>query len=233
MKDFLKSLNTAITGFMLVMRTQRNMRYHFLAALFVVILSLLLDVSRIELMIITLTVTFVLVVEMMNTAIEYVIDIMKSKYHPMAKVVKDIAAGAVLASAINAIVVGYLVFSTKIPFNFEHSVIRLQHSSKDITFICLGLVIALVILIKVLSHKGTPLRGGMPSGHAAISFAMWTIIVLLTKNLLVALLVFFMAFLVSSSRIYKRIHTFWEVIAGALLGIIVTLFIFQLFFIVK
>ena len=230
MRDLLKSINTAITGFLLVMRTQKNMRYHFLAALFIIILSVALNVSRIELMILTLTVTLVLIMEMINTAIENIINIIKTKYHPVAKVVKDISAAAVLASAINALVVGYIFFSTKIPFDFKTGVLRLRNSSADLTFLCLALVIILVVLIKVLFRRGTPLKGGMPSGHAALSFAMWTIIVLLTKNLLVALLAFLMAFLIARSRIHKKIHNFWEVVAGALLGVVVAMLIFQLFF---
>lgn len=229
-KDFIKSLNTAITGFALVMRTQRNMRYHILAALLIIILSIALNVSGVELMILTITVTLVIVMEMINTALENVINIIKSKYHPIAKVVKDISAAAVLATAINAIIVGYIIFSKRVPFDIKSGIIRFRESSADLTFITLILVFILVVLVKILFHKGTPLKGGMPSGHAALSFAMWTIIVLLTKNLLVAILAFCMAFLISRSRMNRKIHNFWEVIAGALLGVVVTLLIFQLFF---
>jgi len=227
-KETFKSFNAAFIGFILVMRTQRNMRYHFIAALAIIILSIIVNVSRIELMILAITITLVLVMEMVNTAVENIINIVKSKYHPLAKVVKDVSAAAVLTTAINAVIVGYVIFSSKIPIDIEGSIARLRNSSMHVTFISLILVFGLVILGKVLFHKGTPLRGGMPSGHSAIAFSMWTVIVLLTKDVLIAILAFFMAFLIGRSRIHRKIHNLWEVIAGAALGILVTLLIFQL-----
>lgn len=228
-RETFKSFNAAFIGFILVMRTQRNMRYHFLAALFIIILSTVLNVSKLELMILALTVTLVLVTEMLNTAAENIINIVKTKYHPLAKLVKDISAAAVLTTAINALIIGYAIFSSKIPFDIGGSISRLRNSSMHLTFISLILVIGLVISGKVLFHKGTPLSGGMPSGHSALAFAMWTVIVLITKDVLVSILSFFMAFLIARSRVHRRIHTLWEVLAGAILGALVTLVVFQIF----
>lgn len=224
-----KSFNAAFVGLILVMRTQRNMRYHFLAALFIIILSIVLNVSRIELMILSISITLVLVTEMINTAAENIINIVKTKYHPLAKVVKDISAGAVLTCAINAIIVGYLIFSTKMPFDIVRGISRLRNSPVNITFISLIIVFSLVIIGKVFFHKGTPLKGGMPSGHAALAFSMWTIILFLTKDALISMLAFLMAFLIARSRVNRRIHNIWEVLAGALLGILVTILVFQIF----
>ena len=228
-RNTFKSFNAAFIGFILIMRTQRNMRYHFLTALFVIMISIILHVSKMELMILALTITIVLIAEMFNTACENIINIIKPKYHPLAKIVKDISAAAVLTAAICAILVGYVIFSTKIPFNLETSIARMRRAPVDITFLSLIAVFGLVIIGKVIFHRGTPLRGGMPSGHAALAFSMWMIIVLLTKDVLISILAFFMAALIARSRVHRRIHTIWEVLAGALLGVIVTLFIFQIF----
>lgn len=228
-RETFKSFNAAFVGFILVVRTQRNMRYHFTAALFIIILSIILNITRIELTILSITITLVLVMEMINTAAENIINIVKTRYHPLAKVVKDISAAAVLTCAINAVIVGYMIFSTKIPFDIGKTISKLRDSSMDITFISLILVFAFVILAKVFFHKGTPLKGGMPSGHAALAFSMWTIIVLLTKDILISMLAFFMAFLIARSRVHRRIHNLWEVLAGSLLGVIITLLIFQIF----
>jgi len=226
--ETIKSFNAAFVGFILVMRTQRNMRYHFLTALFIIILSIICNVSRIELTILTITITLVLFAEMINTAAENIINIVKSKYHPLAKAVKDISAAAVLTCAINAVIVGYMIFSTKIPFDIATNIQRLRHSPMDITFISFIIVFALVIMGKVFFHRGTPLRGGMPSGHSAMAFAMWTVIVLLTKDVIIAIIAFLMAFLIARSRVSRKIHTFWEVVAGSLLGALVTFLIFQI-----
>jgi diacylglycerol kinase (ATP) len=83
---------------------------------------------------------------------------------------------------------------------------------------------------KAFSKKGTPLRGGMPSGHSALAFSIWTIIVLVTKNSLVAFLTFIVAFLVAQSRVRQSIHSAWEVVVGGIIGVLATLLCFQVFY---
>ncbi|MCK4519445.1 MAG: phosphatase PAP2 family protein, partial [Candidatus Omnitrophica bacterium] len=78
--------------------------------------------------------------------------------------------------------------------------------------------------------KGKPLRGGMPSGHVAVAFSIWTMIVLLTRENLVAVLALIMVILIAQSRVRVKIHTLWEVVVGGLLGVIATLLCFQIFY---
>ena len=70
--------------------------------------------SKIELIVLLISITFVLIAEMINSAIEGAIDVATTSFDPMAKLAKDVAAGAVLIATINAIAVGYLVFSDRI-----------------------------------------------------------------------------------------------------------------------
>src|SRR5207245_5975222 len=104
-----ESFNYAVEGIIHVLRTHRNMRYHFIAALGVLVLALVLGVDRIQLVGLFLAIAFVLVAEMINSAIEAAIDVATSSFDPLAKLAKDIAAGAVLIASINAIAGGYLV----------------------------------------------------------------------------------------------------------------------------
>ena len=76
-------------------------------------LPLIVDVTKLELIALLISITFVLIAEMFNTAIEGAIDVATSSFDPLAKLAKDIAAGAVLIASINAVAVGYLVFSGK------------------------------------------------------------------------------------------------------------------------
>ena len=108
------SFNYAIEGIIHVLRTQRNMRIHVVIALFVVVFALIVNVTRFELIVLLISITFVLIAEMINSAIEGAIDIATTSFDPMAKLAKDVAAGAVLIAAVNAIAVGYLVFSAKV-----------------------------------------------------------------------------------------------------------------------
>ena len=109
-----ESFNYAFEGIIHVLRTQRNMRIHFGVALIVLIAGLAVDVSRLELIALLLAIAFVLIAEMINTAIESAIDVATTSFDPMAKLAKDIAAGAVLIATVNAIAIGYLVFSGQV-----------------------------------------------------------------------------------------------------------------------
>ena len=112
--SIVESFNYAIEGIIHVLRTQRNMRIHFAVAVVVLIAALVSDVSRLELIALFIAIAFVLIAEMFNTAIEAAVDVASTTFDPMAKLAKDIGAGAVLIAAVNAIAVGYLVFSGQV-----------------------------------------------------------------------------------------------------------------------
>ena len=224
-----ESFNAAIEGFFYVVKNERNMRIHFLLAIFIFLLGICLNFTLHELMLLTISITLVLAAEMINTAVELIVDlVVEMEFHPIAKVIKDVLAGTVLITAINAAIVGYLLFSAKMPFTVEEGITRLGQSPWHLTFISIIVVLALTVLGKVTLRRGTPLRGGMPSGHSATAFGMFTVIAFLTHNAIVILLAFVMAFLIARHRIKDSIHSVWEVIAGAILGILSTSLIFQL-----
>lgn len=104
----------AWNGLKEVVKTERNFRIHLIAALLVVVLSLFLDVLYIEWAIIMLVIGLVLVAEAINSVIERTIDYLNPSIHPLAKTIKDMAAGAVLLAAIVAVVVGIIIFLPKI-----------------------------------------------------------------------------------------------------------------------
>jgi diacylglycerol kinase (ATP) len=223
-----ESFNAAIEGFVYVFKSQRNMRIHFLMGLFAFLLGIILNFNYMELMMLCLTIAFVLFAEMFNTAIEYTVDlVVREEYHPLARIVKDIGAGAVLLSAMTAAVVAYILFASRTGMKIEDNIMKIRGASWHITFIIFILILVIVILSKLLLNKGTPFRGGMPSGHSAIAFSIWTVVSLLYPNSLVIFLVFILALLVARSRISGQIHSIAEVFIGALVGVSVTVFIFQ------
>jgi len=227
-RRFVESFNAAVEGFIYVLKTERNMRIHFLVALFFILLGIYLNFSAFEILGLMLTITFVLVAEMVNTAIELIVDMIKSEFHPIARVIKDVSAGVVLLAAVNAVIAGYVLFARKMPFGLDTGFLRIKQSTWHVTFIAIITVFGLSILGKLIFHKGTPLRGGMPSGHAAVAFSMWTIISLVTNNAIVMALAFIMAFLIARHRVKDAVHTIWEVVAGAILGVLVTILVFQI-----
>jgi len=228
-QNIAQSFNSAIEGFIYVVKTQRNMRLHFLVAIFVLLLGIYLNLEKLEILLLLVSICLVLLAEMINTAIELGADLISDEFNPLIRIIKDICAGSVLIASINAFVVGYLLLLSR-PWgeHIESGIDKIRSSPWHIVFIILILVLFLVILSKAMLHRGQPLRGGMPSGHAAISFAIWSTISLLTLNHLVVVLVLILAILVARSRLSGGIHTFWEVVVGALLGSLVPVLIFQI-----
>jgi len=113
-RTLLESFNFAVEGIIHVLRTQRNMRFHFLAAVVVLVSAIAIGVSKLELIALLLAIAFVFITEMINSALEQAIDVSTTSFDPLAKLAKDIAAGAVLIATVNAVAIGYLVFSHQV-----------------------------------------------------------------------------------------------------------------------
>ena len=227
----IESFNFAIEGVIHVLRTQRNMRIHFGAAVVVIVVSVAVGVSKMELIVLLLSIAFVLIAEMINTAIEGTIDAATTSFDPMAKLAKDIAAGAVLIASVNAVAVGYLVFAGKAADKTADVLDRVRNAPAEISLVALVLTVIIVIATKAWTGRGTPLRGGLPSGHAAVAFAGWmaaTYIVGDSHRFVVSALTFIMALLVAQTRVESGVHSTLEVAYGGALGALVTLAVFQL-----
>ncbi|WIV10696.1 diacylglycerol kinase [Proteiniborus sp. MB09-C3] len=226
-RKLIDSFNYAVSGIIYTLKTQRNMRIHYAAAILVLFLSLFLNFTRIELLLLFFTISLVIIAEMINTAIEKTIDMYTKDYHPLAEIAKNVAAGSVLIAAINAIIVAYLLFFDRINPLAEKMIFKIGNSNIHMTFISIILVIILTIVIKAKTNTGTPFKGGTISGHSSIAFSAATAILFISKNFFLGSLGFLIAFLVAESRIENKIHTFIEVFAGALLGILITVLIFK------
>jgi diacylglycerol kinase (ATP) len=228
-----QSFNFATEGVIHALRTQRNLWIHFAIAVAVLIAALAFGVDRTELMLLLTAITFVLVAELVNTAIEAAVDVASTSFDPMAKLAKDIAAGAVLIAALNAVAVGYLVFSGAVADRSSRFLDRLADVPEELTLVALALTIIIVIAVKAITGRGTPLRGGLPSGHAAVAFAGWMAVTLVvddsSHHFLVSTLTFIMALLVAQTRVESGIHSSSEVVSGGALGALVTLALFQAF----
>ena len=167
--------------------------------------------------------------ELVNTSIEAAIDMTTNYYHPLAKVAKNAAAGAVLITAINALVVGYVIFGDKLAHLSYTLVGKVKNSEPYTILIVLVIVCIATIIAKAIFGEGTPLKGGMPSGHSAIAFSIATAISLITEEPICIMLSFLMAFITAQSRVDSEVHSIIEVIVGAAFGILLTLLIFTVF----
>ncbi|WBW50377.1 diacylglycerol kinase [Peptoniphilus equinus] len=227
---FIASFNYAVQGIVSALKTERNLKFHYLAAVGTIFFSLFMDFTRTEFIVLVMAIIFVVVCEMFNTAIERCVDMIVQDYDPIAKYVKDVSAGAVMLSAITAVIVGYLLFYRKVADWTESGIVRIVNSDVHLAFVAVLLVLILTVGGKYLRAQingGTYFQGGAISGHSALAFAAATIIALITVNALVTFAAFLIALLVAESRVEGKIHTIWEVISGAVLGISVALIVFK------
>lgn len=116
LKDFnkraplLKSFGFAFSGIIRVIKEERNIKIHLVAALFVMALAFYFNMSRNDWLILLLIITIVISLELVNSSIEAVVDLASPELHPLAKKAKDVAAGAVLVAAIISVIIGVLLF---------------------------------------------------------------------------------------------------------------------------
>ncbi len=230
LRKWVDSINCAIEGILVAARTQRHLRYHLYSAAVVLIVAYILGVDRTDFLVISIAVILVLLAEMINTAIEYVVDLISPEFSERARMAKDVAAGAVLVTAIGAIVVGYVILFPYLNKIFEKGFHVAKHPKEEIAVISIILVLILVVVFKAYFGKGHPLRGGLPSGHSAVAFSAWVTVMYFTKSLTVSLITFILATFIAQSRVATRVHTPMEVVIGGILGAGTTWLLFLLFY---
>jgi len=234
-QPIVRSFEHAYRGIVYAVRSQRNMQIHVAVALLVLVGSLLVGVSATELALLVLVIVAVLVTELLNTALEFAVDLVTREYHPLAKLAKDVSAGAVLISSLGAVLVGYLVLADDLGPPTLEVILSIRRWPGHLTLVALGVTTLAVLLLKALTRSPHAFYGGMPSGHAAVAFAGWVAASFIAAEGgagryagLVSLITLLMALLVCQSRVESGIHTFYQVLAGAVLGSLVAVAIFQL-----
>ncbi len=225
---FWRSFHHAFEGIMYAVRTQPNMRIHLAIAAAVLVALSFLRLERSYIIAIVLVLVLVLAMELVNTAIESIVDLLTVAHHPLAKTAKDAAAGAVLVSAIGAVAVGYLVFYQGILSGGQSVFSAVQSVPANVAVITLAVAAIATIFAKAWVGRGSALQGGAVSGHTAVAFAAATMLAFFYQKPLAALLGYLVAFLVGQSRVEARIHSPWEVLWGAILGTLVALGIWVL-----
>lgn len=112
----IKSFSYALHGIRLLFSSQANARIHLIVALLVIIAGLLFRISSAEWLVIVVCISLVIAMEAMNTAVEWLTDLVSPEYHPLAGKVKDVAAAAVLITVIGAVAAGLVIFIPRIRY---------------------------------------------------------------------------------------------------------------------
>jgi len=224
----LRSFHHAFEGIIYATRTEPNMRVHFVLGALVLLATLILRLDRYYVIATVTLVALVLSLELMNTAVEAIVDLLTVAHHPLAKTAKDAAAGAVLVSAIGAALCAYLIFYQGIIGGGQQVFVAVHSVPANVALISLAVVAIVTVFVKARAGRGSALQGGAVSGHAALAFAVATVLALFYQKPLAAILAYFAAFLVAQSRVEARIHRPFEVFWGAVVGTLVALAIYVL-----
>ena len=206
--NFIEALGNATNGIIYAATTQRNIRIQLVLAVIVMVLSLFYGLNTAEFLCLLFAVFMVIFAELINTAIETVVDLFVDVYHPKAKISKDVAAGAVVLAACNALVVGYFIFFKEENLKAISDSIfnNMVKSPMHLAFVAIMLVIIAVISMKAGCSKKTERgelvkEGFVPSGQSAIAFAALTAIWLNSKDIVTFTLALILSILVSLTRI--------------------------------
>lgn len=233
--NFIEACNNAVNGIIYAATTQRNIRIQLVLAVIIMMLSLFYGLNTTEFLCLVFAVFMVIFAEMINTAIETVVDLFVDVYHPKAKIAKDVAAGAVVLAACNALVVGYFIF-----FNQENikaisdSIFNnMVKSPTHLAFVAILLVIIAVIAIKAScsrkKQRGELIKEGfVPSGQTAIAFAALTAIWINSRDIITFSLALVLSVLIAGNRLYNNARTKAEVAFGACMGILIVILVYGL-----
>lgn len=226
-KNFLEALNCAGEGIIVALKNERHLKVHFILLLLVILIALSLNISLTDFCLLIILSGIVIMAELVNTAIESILDMLTRDFHITVKYIKDISAGAVLFVSMISLLVGSLILSKYIILNQSYNV---SENPLFLSSIAIFLTVIFVVYFKALLRKGRPFRGGMPSGHSAISFSIFVSVLMSVDNLFVISSVLILVLFVSLSRYFLGIHKMGEVIFGALLGSSLTYLLFKVFY---
>lgn len=233
--NFFEAWGNATNGIIYSATTQRNIRIQLVLAVIVMVLSLFYGLNTAEFLCLLFAVFMVIFAELINTAIETVVDLFVDVYHPKAKISKDVAAGAVVLAACNALVVGYFIFFKEENLKAVSDSIfnNMVKSPMHLAFVAIMLVVIAVISMKAGCSKKTERgelvkEGFVPSGQSAIAFAVLTAIWLNSKDIVTFTLALILSILVVENRVGSNARTKAEIVFGACMGVLIVLLIYGL-----
>lgn len=232
-KTFFSATKNALNGIIHAFKTEKNLRKDYIIGALVFFVSLFFDFTKVELICLVITIGFVIFAEMINSTVEYIVNLVKTEYDLNARAAKDIAAGGVLIASTISVIVAYLLFIDKIRQASTALLTTVLSSKAHMLVTILFVVVLLVVILKgaLSKNKEQNYVKAFPSARVTISFALSTYLFVITKNLIVGGVALVLSIMVSSIKRENDKTTIWQVIMSALLGILLVISIYQLTFI--
>ncbi len=227
-KNLFTALGHAIDGIIRAFKTERNLRIDFLIGLVVLISSLFFDFTKTEFACLCLTIGFVIFSEMINSTVEYIVDLITDKYDDRAKAAKDIAAGGVLVSSCVSVVVAYFLFANKLANATTAIISSILASPLHILFTVVFAVILLSIILKGIYSKSDDYSHSGPSLRIALAAALTLYAFIITKSLLVCGICLILTLMITQFKVKDKRNKIVFTILSASIGILIVLIIYQI-----
>jgi len=232
-KTFFSATKNALNGIIHAFKTERNLRIDYLIGALVMLVSLFFDFTKTELICLVITIGFVIFAEMINSTVEYIVNLVKTEYDLNAKAAKDIAAGGVLIASVIAVIVAYLLFVDKIRQASTALLTAVLSSKSHMLVTILFIVTILIVILKGLFSKDNDNNyvKSFPSARVTISFALFTYLFIITENLIVGGVSLALSLIVSSIKRENDKTTIMQIVLSGLIGILLVVSTYQLTFI--
>lgn len=227
-KTFFTAMGHAIDGVIRAFKTERNLRIDYIIGLFVLIASLFFDFSKTEFACLCLTIGFVIFAEMINSTVEYIVDLITDKYDDRAKAAKDIAAGGVFIAGVVAVIVAYFLFVDKLYLATTSILSTILESKLYILFTIIFAVIIFAVILKGVFAKNEKYSESYPSARVAVAFALTTYVYIITKSIFVGGVSFILSILIAQIKVENAKSRPIYIILSALMGILLVLIIYQI-----
>lgn len=227
-KTLFSAFKNAINGIIHVFKTERNLRIYYVIGALVFLTSFFFNFTKTEFACLCLTIGFVIFAEMVNSTIEYMVDLLTDKYDERAKAAKDIAAGAVLIAAGVAVIVAYFLFIDKLKGASLMLLNQMINSNVHLLTTILFVIVMFTVILKGVFSKTRNYVASFPSARIVVSFGLATFLLLITESILVGGVSFVLCFIISElKRENEKINLIY-IILSALLGILLVLIVYQI-----
>lgn len=228
-KSLVNAMRYALNGIIHAFKTERNLRIDYIIGTLVLLCSLFFDFSKTEMICLILTIGFVIFSEMINTTVEYIVDLITDEYNENAKAAKDIAAGGVLISGGISVIVAYFLFVDKLSKASTSMLTSILSSRAHLLVTVLFAAVLLTVVIKgIVCKKRENYVEAFPSTRVTVSFALAIYLYIITKSFLVGGIALVLALIISSLKKEKDNVSYLHLIFSALLGILIVLTIYHI-----
>lgn len=228
-QGFFDACKNAVNGIIYGTTTQSNVKKQLVIIAFLILISLFFNLTKVEFLCLIISVVLIIFAEMVNTAVETVVDLCTEVYHPKAKIAKDVAAGGVVITALNAVVVSYFLFFDKIGEMGNNIYKTIINSPTYLAFVVVALIIIVAVALKAAKIKDKKNNKQLIiSCQSMLASAAVVATWIVTENIIALSFAVILAVMICMNRVESKERTVTEVILGVMIGLLITILMYGL-----